>query len=302
MTAAVDGVWAAALTPMKDDLSVDMAALVAHQHWLLANGCDGLGVLGTTGEANSLSVAERRRIIEATAEAGHPAERIIVGTGCCALPDTLELTGAALAAGYPSVLVLPPFYYKGVSEDGLFAAYAELAQRVGDARLRIYVYDFPAMTGLEMPPALIERLHRAYPETIVGMKDSSGRWDDMAEVMRRIPGFRLYAGTEEFLLAALRAGGAGCISATVNVTSRLAGELYAAHESDRADALQARLTEVRKMVSGHGGIPALKQLVADQRGAGWLNIRPPLVRLSAEKARALREDFGGHGMTLADAA
>src|SRR5690606_39268443 len=137
MSDAVRGVWTAALTPLRDDLAPDLKAMVAHHRWLLDNGCDGVAVLGTTGEANSFSVPERRAIIDAVAEAALPAERVMIGTGCCALPDTIELTRAALSAGFVNVLMLPPFYYKGVSDDGLAAAYARVIEQVGDERLRV---------------------------------------------------------------------------------------------------------------------------------------------------------------------
>ena len=275
------GVYAAALTPMNDDLSPDLPALVRHYKWLLANGCDGLAPLGTTGEANSLSVDERLQVIEALGTSGIPMAKTIVGTGCCALPDSVRLTKATLAAGGTDVLVLPPFYYKNASEEGLYAAYAETIARVGDARLRLYVYQFPQMTGLDMSFELIERLVKAFPKTVVGIKDSSGRWPKMEEMCKRLPGFEVFPGSEKFLLNALRAGGVGCISATTNVTAPMAAKVYAHWRGADADRLQGELTAVREVLESVPAIAALKALLARQSGrASWLNIRPPLRRLS----------------------
>lgn len=302
MSDRLRGVWAAALTPLKDDLSIDLDAMVAHHGWLLAQGCDGVAALGTTGEANSFSVAERRAAIERIAEAKLPADKVMIGTGCCALPDTVELTSAALAAGYPNVLMLPPFYYK-VGDEGLFASYAAVIERVADPRLRIYVYDFPKMTGIDISPALLERLHKEFPQTIVGVKDSSGDWAAMEETCRRIPGFGTFAGTEQYLLPTLRAGGAGCISATANVTARLCADLYAAWQSAEADRLQALVTEVRLMLQAYPAVASLKEIMARHSGrVAWRRLRPPLTNLSASAVDALFADMSSKGFALADAA
>lgn len=300
------GVWAAALTPQKEDLSVDFDHMVAHYRWLLANGCDGVAVLGTTGEANSFSVPERRAVIDAVAGSGIELDRIMIGTGCCAIPDTLELTRAVLDIGCRNVLMLPPFYYKGVGDDGLFAAYDRVIQELGDDRLKVIVYDFPKMTGLDIGTDLLVRLNSAYPETVVGVKDSSGNWEDMRAVAEAIPGFGTFAGTEQYLLDTLRAGGAGCITATGNVTAHLCQRVYAAYSSGdqkAADAAQAEATAVRLMLQAHGAVPALKEIMADHTGnPAWRNMRPPMLPLSAEKATALRTDMENAGFSLAAAA
>ncbi|MDP6704823.1 MAG: dihydrodipicolinate synthase family protein [Alphaproteobacteria bacterium] len=303
MSNTLRGVWTAALTPQNQDLSVNLEHLVAHYRWLLAGGSDGIAVLGTTGEANSFSVAERRAVIGRVAEAGFANDEIMIGTGCCAFPDTVELTRAALDAGYANILMLPPFYYKGVSDDGLFAAYANVIERVADSSMRIYVYDFPKMTGLEIDADLLVRLHDAFPDTIVGIKDSSGRWPDMKEVAERIPGFGTFAGTEQYLLPVLRAGGAGCISATANVTCGIAAALYRAWKSDEADALQERVSQVRATLEAYPTVPALKELMAAHTGrAGWRQARPPMVPLSAEAREALFRDLEAIGFVLPEAA
>lgn len=270
------GVYAAALTPMTADLAVDLERVVAHSRWLLANGCDGVAPLGTTGEANSLSLDERLAILDALADAGITGSQMIAGVGCCAFPDTVTLTKRALATGAGGVLMLPPFYYKAPSEDGLFDAYANIVERVGDSALQIYLYNFPQQVGFDLPISLIARLHETFPNTIVGMKDSSGDWPRMERILAEIPTFRLFPGSEEFLVPALRLGGVGCISATVNVNAPYAGETYKHWQDDDADERQAHLTQLRQAFAGMAPIPAMKAYFGQSWGdAGWANVRPP---------------------------
>ena len=275
------GVYAAALTPMTD-LAVDLERVVAHSRWLLANGCDGVAPLGTTGEANSLSLDERLAILDALADAGITGAQMIAGVGCCAFPDTVTLTKRALANGAGGVLMLPPFYYKAPSEDGLFDAYANIIERVGDPALQIYLYNFPQQVGFELPISLIARLHDAFPDTIVGMKDSSGDWPRMEKILSELPTFRLFPGSEEFLVPALRLGGVGCISATVNVNAPYAGETYKHWRDDDADARQAHLTRLRQAFAGMAPIPAMKAYFAQAWGDdGWTHVRPPFQAATA---------------------
>src|ERR671910_603065 len=215
------GVLAAVLTPMDEDLNPDHRAFAAHCHRLLEAGCHGLSVFGTTGEANSLSVDERLAALEALVESGVPPEKLLPGTGSCALTDTVRLSRAALEAGTAGALVLPPFYYKDVGDDGLFRFFAEVVERVGDDRLRLYLYHIPQMTGVDLGLPLISRLIDAYPGTIVGTKDSSSDRKRIMTLCREFPDFSVLAGTETLLLETLGSGCEGCISATGNVTSRL---------------------------------------------------------------------------------
>jgi 4-hydroxy-tetrahydrodipicolinate synthase len=289
-----EGVLAAVLTPMGDGLAPDHPAFSAHCHRLLAAGCHGLSVFGTTGEANSLSVAERLAALEALLERGVPADVLLPGTGSCALTDTVRVSRAALEAGTAGVLVLPPFYYKGVGDDGLFRFFAEVIERIGDERLRLYLYHIPQMTGVELGLPLISRLIDAYPGTVAGMKDSSGDRERIGTLCREFPDFSVLAGTETLLLETLRNGGNGCISATVNVTSRLARQVYDAHASGRdeeARALQERLSALRASIETYPMIPALKALMADLTGDGeWRNLRPPLSALDNEQEKKLLTD------------
>ncbi len=244
----LQGVLAAVLTPMREDLSVDRAAYAAHCRRLLDEGAHGLGIFGTTGEANSLSVAERVSAWEGLVEDGIPPEVLLPGTGACALPDAVELARAALAVGAPGVLALPPFYYKGVSDDGLFRFFAELIERVGDDRLKLFLYHIPPMAQVGFTPELIGRLLEAYPGVVAGTKDSAGDAERIERPCRDFPDLTVFAGSERFLLDTLRWGGDGCISATCNVTaaqSRRVYDLWAAGD-ERADAEQASLTEAAR--------------------------------------------------------
>jgi 4-hydroxy-tetrahydrodipicolinate synthase len=284
------GVVAAVLTPMREDLSIDRDMFAAHCRRLLDAGCHGLGIFGTTGEANSLSIDERIEAWTGLVEDGIPAETLLPGTGACALPDAVRLSRAALELGAPGVLALPPFYYKGVSDDGLFRFFAELIERVGDERLRVFLYHIPPMAVVGFTPELIGRLLDAYPGVIAGTKDSAGDADRIERVCREY-GDRLavFAGSERYLLDTLRWGGAGCISATVNVFAPQAREVYdrfAAGED--AEPAQATLTEARAGMDGRALIPSLKALMRELTGEdGWQHLRPPLEPLSGEEARDL---------------
>ena len=293
-----DGVFAAALTPLRSDLSIDHDAFAAHCRWLLASGCDGVAPMGTTGEANSFGVAERMEALDRLIEAGIPPARLLIGTGCSAIPDTVGLTRHAVAHETGGVLVLPPFYYKNVSDDGLFAAFDQIIQRVADSRLKLYLYHFPQMSGVPLSQALIGRLVKRYPNTVLGMKDSSGDWNNMKTACEAFPGFRVYAGTETFLLPILRAGGAGCISATTNITCALAGRVYANRATPEADALQQRLSAARGAFENYPAIAALKRLTAERTGLdSWRLVRPPHLPLDDERFAALKTGLERVGFT-----
>jgi 4-hydroxy-tetrahydrodipicolinate synthase len=288
------GVFAASLTPMDENLNVDDEAFARHCRRLLDAGCHGLAVFGTTGEANSLSEKEKISALESLIEAGVPAEKVLAGTGACSLTETVRLSRAAVEAGAAGVLVLPPFYYKDVSDEGIFRHFAEVVERVSDERMKLYLYHFPQMTGgVGFRLSLIESLVEAYPGTIVGMKDSEGDWARIERVCREFPGFETFAGSERFLLDTLEAGGVGCVSATTNLTSRLAREVHDLHvagDGEEARDAQERLTGLRKTLEGFPAIPALKATMLRLTGdEGWRNIRPPLVEMEEERVEELFE-------------
>src|ERR1043165_758312 len=215
----IEGVLSPVVTPFRKDYSPDAERFVKHCKWLLAHGCAGLAVFGTNSEANSLSVEERMQLLEALIAAGVPPDRLMPGTGCSALPDSVRLTAHAAKLGCAGVLMLPPFYYKGVSDDGLYRSYSEIVQRVGDSRLRVYLYHIPHVSGVPISVGLIARLLEAFPDTIAGIKDSSNDWNNTRQLLDafRERGFAVFAGSETFLLQTLRAGGVGCITAGANV-------------------------------------------------------------------------------------
>ena len=295
------GVAVATLTPMTAELEPDIGRFTAHCRRMLDRGADLLAVLGTTGEANSLGVDEKLRLLDALGDSDIPGETLLPGTGTCSIADTAILTRKALEIGAAGVVMLPPFYYKGVSDAGLHAAYEEVIQRVGDARLRIYFYNFPFNSGVPISHGLIEGLLAVYPGTIAGIKDSSGDLDNMLAMCRRFPGFGVFAGSEQFLLPVLEAGGAGCISATANVTISLCAEVLAAARAGAdAGALQERLSAWRLAIQSQPLIPALKAILA--RGAAgdeWLALRPPLTALDAASGAALDEALDAAGFRAA---
>lgn len=296
------GVFAAVLTPLNPDLSVNATRMVDHCRWLLKNGCHGLAVLGTTGEANSFSVDERMAIIDALIDGGIAGGTLMPGTGCCSIPDTVALTRHAVENGASRVLMLPPFYYKGVSDDGLFAAYSEVIDRVGDSRLKIYLYHFPQMSSVPISYGLIERLLARYPDVIAGMKDSSGDYDNMAGAAKRFPGFGVLTGSDEFLAPLLRDGGTGCITAVANIASGLARDVYTAWESGDAavmDRAQRDLNAVQKAVYAYPLFAGLKDIMARHVGdRAWRTVRPPLVALDDNQSAGLADRLAATSYTL----
>ncbi len=276
MAEKLRGVYAAVLTPFTEKLEPDLDRFVRHCKWLLANGCDGLAPLGTTGEANSLSVAQRLQLVEAARAGGVPLASCIIGAGSCALADALTVTKAVVEAGGGGALLLPPFYYKNPSEDGLYAFFSEVVERIGDARLKLYLYHFPQLSTVPITVPLVARLKRAYGDTIAGVKDSSGDWQVSATFLREFPGFGVFSGSEEFLLANLRAGGVGCISASTNVTAPLARPVYAGWKNAEAEGLQRDLTDVRLVLQSYPLQAALKEVMALMSGdPSWRILLPP---------------------------
>ena len=294
---AAHGVWAPALTPVDGDLAPDTKRYVTHVLGLLDGGCHGVAIFGTTGEATSFSVDERMALLDAVLEAGAPAERLIIGTGLPALTDTVRLTRHAVSVGCLKVLMLPPFYFKGPSDEGLFNSYAQVIDRVGDASLRILLYHFPRLSGVPITPGLIERLLDAFPETVVGIKDSSGDWDSTRTLIENYPHMAVFPGSECLLLKALEAGGVGCITATANVNaSAIRGVFDAWHAGADAGPLQDHISRVRAVFDQWTLVPALKAVIADRTGDdGWQAMRPPLMPLDDGSLRRLLDDLAAAG-------
>jgi len=282
----MQGVLAPVLTPFDSQLDPDPGRFVRFCRKLLEDGCAALVPFGTTSEANSLSVEERERLLDALLEGGVPAEKLLPGTGCAALPDTVRLSKKAARAGCAGVLVLPPFYYKNPSEEGLYRSFAQAIDRTGEGRLRVYLYHIPQVSQVGIPLRVIERLLKAYPGVVTGIKDSSLEFENARAMLRAFPGFEVFVGTEKFLLAALREGGAGCITATANVNASAIARAF----RERSEERQREIDAVRVVFEKLPMIAALKEVVARRTGdAGWRAVRPPLVELSPDERASLKE-------------
>ena len=285
----IRGVIAPILTPFNDDFSVASELYIAHAKWLFDQGCAGLAPFGTTGESLSVGIDERIAAIRALVEAGIDPARMIPGTGLSNVADTARLSRACLDMGCAGVMTLPPFYFKNVSEDGLYGHFEQLIKAIG-ADARIYLYHIPPVAIVGIPPALAARLHADFPEQIVGIKDSSGDWDN-TKALLDIDGLIVYPGSELPLLEALELGAPGCITATANLNAGAVArvvELYDKGDIAAARALHESVKRFRLTVQDYAPIPAQKRLLAIATGdARWANLRPPLTAMPEEKGREL---------------
>lgn len=302
LPAGMGGVLAPVLTPFDAGLRPDAALFVRMCRWLVGQDA-GLAMFGTNSEGNALSVGERRGLLEAAIDAGIPAGKMLPGTGSCSLTDAVELTQVAVRHDCAGVLVLPPFYYKGVTDDGLFAFFSELIERVGDARLRIYLYHIPPVAQVGISEALIGRLLKRYPQAIAGIKDTGADWAYTERVIDSFApeGFAVYAGTETILLKTLQRGGRGCISATANVNPAAIVSLYREWRGDDAEQAQAALNQLRAVFQAYPLIAAMKAALAGATGLSqWGRLRPPLQSLTAQQAAMLAGQLEGHGFSIRD--
>ena len=281
------------ITPFKGDGSPDAPKLLKQCQWLEANGV-GQAIFGTNSEANSMSAPQKMSTLTALVEGGLKPEHLMPGTGATSIDATVNMTRHAVNHKCAGVLMLPPFYYKDVTDDGLFAYFSEVIQKVGSTALQIYIYNIPPVTKVTLSLSLLERLAKEYPKTVVGMKDSSGDWSYTESVIKLLApsGFRVYAGSEVFLMRALRAGGVGCISATANVNPKAIADLAAHWRESNADALQANLDQVRGIFAKYQMIAGMKTAVAHYtKDSEWLRVRPPLMQLSAEQQAQLLSEL-----------
>ena len=294
------GVFAPVVTPFDADLKPDAQRFVQHCQWLVSNNV-GLAVFGTNSEANSLSVGERIALLSELLAAGVDPALMMPGTGCCALSDTVTLTKHAVESGCGGALMLPPFFYKNISDDALFRSFSEVIQRVGNDKLRVYLYHIPPVAQVPITPGVIERLLKAYPGTIAGIKDSSGDWSNTEMLLKNFQSdsFDVFCGSEVFLLQNMRGGGAGCITATGNVNPAMIHELFMNWQAADADAKQAQVTGVRRAFEMLPLIPAMKALIAWQRNdVQWAEVRPPLMSLTKTQFEPLREKLGEIGYQM----
>ncbi|MBT8107385.1 MAG: dihydrodipicolinate synthase family protein [Gammaproteobacteria bacterium] len=286
----MQGVRTPLLTPFNDNLSIATDLFVAHAQRLLHEGCAGLVPFGTTGEALSVGIDERIAAVRALVDSGIDPDRLIPGTGVSNLVDTARLSRACLDMGCAAVMVLPPFYYKNVSDGGLFRYYAELIARIG-SDARIYLYHIPPIAVVGVSVELAARLRAAFPGQIVGIKDSSGDWDNTRALLD-IDGLVVFPGSELPLIEALERGAPGCISATANTNAAAIAAVIQAHSDaapERAAALHAEVVRYRTLLlEQHEPIAAQKRLLALRSGdARWANVRPPLTPMAEEAGREL---------------
>ena len=295
----IKGLIAPILTPFDDNLNLDQTRYNELAKHLLNNGLSGLAPFGTTGEALSVSNAERKAALGGLVAAGVDPGVMIPGTGLCNLPDTVDLCQHAIAQGCAGVMTLPPFYFKGMSDDGLYAYYVELIERINDPRLKIYLYHIPQVSGVGLSINLVRRLHADYPETVVGIKASSGVWEN-TEALLGIEGLIVYPGTELPIIEAMRLGAPGCISATANLNGSDIAEvidLCLVGNWTEAEAKHEKVKAVRLMFQEYAPIPAQKALLARSTGHNsWANLRPPMRPMTTEAleelATGLAEKFG----------
>jgi 4-hydroxy-tetrahydrodipicolinate synthase len=300
MISRLRGAFAPVLTPFNERLEPDVERFIAHCRWLVSHGV-GLAIFGTNSEAASLSVNERLFMTDAILQAGVPASRLMPGTGGCSITDAITLTKHAVANGAGGALMLPPFYFKGVSDEGLFAYYAEVIERVGDERLKIYLYHIPQFTQVPITLNLIAMLRKRYPDTVVGAKDSSGNWDNTKAMIDNFAkdGFDVFPASESLLSKALPLGAAGCISATVNMNPGGIHSLFEGWNGVRGAELQAKADVIRTIFQAVPMIPAMKRVVAEFAGhESWAVVRPPLCALNDAAATDLLKTLAGTGFDM----
>ena len=301
MTEFPRGLIAPNLTPFADDLSVATDLYVAHARRLLDEGCAGLAPFGTTGEALSVGIDERIETMRAMAEAGLPMERMIPGTGLTSLADTARLSRACMDLGCAGVMVLPPFYYKTVTEDGLHAYFAALVEELG-REARICLYHIPRVSGVGIPPELVARLRADFPDQIVAIKDSSGDADNLGRLLE-MPGLTVYPGSELLVEQAMAHGGPGCITASANVNAPALAEHVTALAAERPNpSLAEKVRAVRLTLQAGDMIAGQKRLLALASGdSRWANVRPPLLPMPLAEGERLRDELAPH-LSLARAA
>jgi 4-hydroxy-tetrahydrodipicolinate synthase len=298
MTTNLRGILAPALTAVTDDFQIHEERTLAHFRWLLENGCDGLVVFGTTSEANSFSVIERRQLLERAVSVGINAKKLITGTGCCSLADSIELTKHAVQVGCAGALTLPPFYYKGVSDDGLFQYFVSLIEGVADERLRLYLYHIPPIAIVSFSLALVEKLIAKYPGIVVGIKDSSGDWAHTKDLIERFGrfAFDVFPGNESYLLDALELGAAGCISGMTNVIADSLQMMFKNWRHPEAKVRQELVKRIRLALLKYPPIPAFKAIISKTRDdAAWKNVRPPLLPLTESEFVGLTTELTAAG-------
>ncbi len=289
MSFAIEGVYCAAATPLKSDGTPDLDLFGKHTKALIEEGCHGIAMLGSTGEANSFGVRERMDLVDAALKGGTLPDQLLPGTSSNAVTDAVEMTRHAVQAGVKGVVMLPPFYYTAFSDESLFRFYASIIEKVNDSRLKIVLYHIPMLTGVPISHSLIQMLIDAFPDTVVGIKDSDGKIENMHAISTRFPGFGVLAGADPLLLPVLQGGGAGCITASSNLVARELRIVYDhwndPTKADEVKAAQEVIVAWRNLTNSYTQLPTVKTMLARRRGdLGWLNVHPPFSPLSREEA------------------
>ena len=289
MSFAIEGVYCAAATPLKSDGTPDLELFGKHTKALIEEGCHGIAMLGSTGEASSFGMRERMDLVDAALKGGTLPDRLLPGTSSCSVTDAVTMTRHAVQAGVKGVVMLPPFYYTAFSDQSLFRFYAQIIEKVNDTRLKVVLYHIPMLTGVPISHSLIDMLIKAFPDTVVGIKDSDGKIENMHAISARFPGFGVLAGADPLLLPVLQGGGAGCITASSNVVARELRVVYD-HWNDPAMAAEVKAAQDvivawRNLTNAYTQLPTVKTMLAKRRGdLGWLNVHPPFSPLSRDEA------------------
>ncbi len=301
MASLQNGVYTASLTPLTASYEPNIQVLVNHVQWLLGQGSDGVALLGSTGEANSLTLKQRLNLIEnATKEL--PSEKLMIGTGSCSLVDAIELTQASVDAGVNTVLVLPPFYYKNQNDQSVLRYFAELISAINNPDLRIIFYNFPQLTGYKFSQEILKELKQRFGDIAAGIKDSSGDWENMKKIIDNINDFKVFSGTEKYLLDILQVGGAGCISASLNLTSANSQKVFQAWKNktaDNAEKFQHELTTLRSILESQPFVSGIKSLFAHHtKSSLWNNMLPPFAPSSIAEVETITAQLKAAGLDL----
>ncbi len=292
---AFRGIWPALLTPLNADLSIDHARLAAHCKTLLASGCSGVTPFGTTGEGPSFSMAERKHAIDQLIKNGVPAAQIMVSTSCTALPETLALTRHAVNSGVHGCLMLPPFFIKGVTDEGIIDCYRYVIDGMADAglldKLGLYLYHIPQVSGVGLSHHVISILKKMYPETILGIKDSqcdTAHSIALSDVFMKE--LTVYVGYEPDLPEMGRRGSTGAISGLANFMPRLVSRLVTQPEAPATPGERDRVLDLLAKLESYSLVPALKGIMAALTGEeAWLRVRAPLVALTPDQFEAIEK-------------
>ena len=299
----MSGVTTPILTPFNDDLSFAPELYLEHAHWLITNGMHFISPFGTTGEALSMSVAERKTAVDVLIDGGIDPASLMPGAGLCNLPETVELCRHAAERGCAAVMTLPPFFFKNASDEGLYQYFVQLIETVNHPNLKICLYHIPPMAVIGFSPELAGRLAADFPDVVIAYKDSSGNFDNTKAIIAAAPAISVFPGAETFLRVGVESGGMGCISATCNINPAKIRRVYDVAVGDvegDLDQVNDEMIAFRKKVEGYAPIPAMKGLLAVQRNESrWRNVRPPLLAASTEQTTELLANLGDSLPSLA---